>query len=221
MGVAAARLVFLAFFGLTGLIIYNALYLQDLRGAGGHAPSAASHPAVTASAPLPAAPVRTDVPGNSMQTVSPDQLLKAVQRELTALGYVVGRADGEMDATTRDAISAYQKSQDLPVTGLPSDDLLRRILLGDSVADSDSTGALGADGRAAEQDGTVKSVQQVLAELGYSPGPIDGAMGGATARAIKAFQHDRKITETGRITPELLAELKQVTGRDLAQLAAH
>lgn len=218
MGIAAARLVFLAFFGLTGLIIYNALYLQDLRGAGGRAPSASSYPAVTASAPA-AAPVRTDVPGNSMQTVSPDQLLKAVQRELTALGYVVGRADGEMDATTRDAISAYQKSQDLPVTGLPSDDLLRRILLGDSIADSDSTGALSAAGPAPEQDGTVKSVQQVLAELGYSPGPIDGAMGGTTARAIKAFQHDRKITETGRITPELLAELKQVTGRDLAQLA--
>ena len=154
-----------------------------------------------------------------MQTVSPDQLLKAVQRELTALGYVVGRADGEMDATTGDAISAYQKSQDLPVTGLPSDDLLRRILLGDSIADSDSTGALGASDPAAEQDGTVKSVQQVLAELGYSPGPVDGAMGGATARAIKAFQHDRKIAETGRITPELLAEFKQVTGRDLAQLA--
>ena len=154
-----------------------------------------------------------------MQSVSPDQLLKAVQRELTALGYVVGRADGEMDATTRDAISAYQKSQDLPVTGLPSDDLLRRILLGDSIADSDSTGALGASDRVAEQDGTVKSVQQVLAELGYSPGPVDGAMGGATARAIKAFQHDRRIAETGRITPELLAELKEVTGRDLAQLA--
>ena len=218
MGVAAARLVFLAFFGLTGLIIYNALYLQDLRGAGGHASSPMSHPAVTASAPS-AAPVRTDVPGNSMQTVSPDQLLKAVQRELTALGYVVGRADGEMDATTRDAISAYQKSQDLPITGLPSDDLLRRILLGDSIADSDSTGTLGSSGQAAEQDVTVKSVQQVLAELGYSPGPVDGAMGGATARAIKAFQHDRKISETGRITPEPLAELKQVTGRDLAQLA--
>ena len=29
MGVAAARLVFLAFLGLTGSIIYNALYLQE------------------------------------------------------------------------------------------------------------------------------------------------------------------------------------------------
>ena len=32
MGVVAARLVFLAFVGLTGSIIYNALYLQDLHG---------------------------------------------------------------------------------------------------------------------------------------------------------------------------------------------
>ncbi len=32
MGVVAARLVFLAFVGLTGSIIYNALYLQELHG---------------------------------------------------------------------------------------------------------------------------------------------------------------------------------------------
>ena len=32
MGVVAPRLVFLAFVGLTGSIIYNALYLQDLHG---------------------------------------------------------------------------------------------------------------------------------------------------------------------------------------------
>jgi len=32
MGVVLARLVFLAFLGLTGTIIYNALYLQDQHG---------------------------------------------------------------------------------------------------------------------------------------------------------------------------------------------
>ena len=32
MGVVAARLVFLGFVGLTGSIIYNALYLQELHG---------------------------------------------------------------------------------------------------------------------------------------------------------------------------------------------
>ena len=226
MGLAVARLVFLGFFGLTGLIIYNALYLQDLRGSA-HAPSPSVQPSATASAPAYApiivAPVRTDLPPSSMENVAQDQLAKAVQRELTALGYVVGRSDGTLDEATREAISSYQKSHGLPVTGTPSDDLLRHILLGDTVAQSSSTGSVDtASGRDGEDgDRTVKTVQKVLADLGYAPGPIDGAMGGATRSAITAFQRDRKIEQTGRIGPELLAEIKRVTGQDLAQAVAH
>jgi peptidoglycan hydrolase-like protein with peptidoglycan-binding domain len=63
-------------------------------------------------------------------------------------------------------------------------------------------------------------VQQILADLGYSPGAVDGAMGDATARAISAFQHDRKMPETGDITPELLTELERVTGRETGKVVA-
>ncbi len=45
-------------------------------------------------------------------------------------------------------------------------------------------------------------------------------MGVETQRAISAFQRDRKISENGRITPELLDEIKRVTGRDLTKTAA-
>ncbi len=67
---------------------------------------------------------------------------------------------------------------------------------------------------------TSRRCSNVLADLGYAPGPVDGAWGPATAHAITAFQHDRKMAETGRITPELLRELKRVTGRDLTKMAA-
>ena len=66
----------------------------------------------------------------------------------------------------------------------------------------------------------MRAIQQILADLGYSPGPIDGAMGDATSRAISAFQHDRKLPETGTITPKLLGELERVTGRDTGKLLA-
>jgi peptidoglycan hydrolase-like protein with peptidoglycan-binding domain len=49
---------------------------------------------------------------------------------------------------------------------------------------------------------------------------VDGAVGDATTRAITTFQRDRKMAETGLITPELLRELKRVTGRDLTKTAA-
>ncbi len=112
------------------------------------------------------------------------------------------------------------RAHGLTVTGLPSDDLLRQILLGDSVKPSAATGAvaqLAADDHSARGDTTVKAVQQILADLGYAPGPVDGAMGGSTERAISAFQRDRKIAVTGRITPEMLREIKRVTGRSLAE----
>ena len=51
----------------------------------------------------------------------------------------------------------------------------------------------------------MKAVQQILADLGYAPGPVDGALGGATTRAISAFQRDRKIAETGRISARAAA----------------
>ena len=226
MGVVATRLVFLAFVGLTGSIIYNALYLQELHGSA--ALTAASRQVSTpVSAPpvevvtLP--PVSTDLPALEAGEGRAELLLKAVQRELASRGYDVGPADGKPSDKTRAAISAYEKSRGLPVTGVATDELLRDILLGASVQPAGATGSVDAEkalSPKAKEDAKVKTVQQILADLGYAPGAVDGALGGATTRAINAFQHDRKIAQTGRITPELMRELKRVTGRDLTKTAA-
>jgi len=226
MGVVATRLVFLAFVGLTGSIIYNALYLQELHGSA--ALTAASRQVSTpVSAPpvevvtLP--PVSTDLPALEAGEGGAELLLKAVQRELASRGYDVGPADGKPSDKTRAAISAYEKSRGLPVTGVAMDELLRDILLGASVQPAGATGSVDAEkalSPKAKEDAKVKTVQQILADLGYAPGAVDGALGGATTRAINAFQHDRKIAQTGRITPELMRELKRVTGRDLTKTAA-
>ena len=45
MGVLFTRLVFLAFVGMTGFIVYNALYLQEQQQIAGFVPSAPSSPA--------------------------------------------------------------------------------------------------------------------------------------------------------------------------------
>jgi peptidoglycan hydrolase-like protein with peptidoglycan-binding domain len=222
MGVVATRLVFLAFVGLTGSIIYNALYLQEQHG------TAASRQVATPASPAPIEivklpPVSTDLPPLEAGEGGAELLVKAVQRELATRGYDVGPEDGKPSDKTRAAISAYEKGRGLPVTGVATDALLRDILLGGSVQPAGATGSVDAEkalSPKAKEDVKVKAVQQILADLGYAPGPVDGALGGATTRAINAFQHDRKIAQTGRITPELLRELKRVTGRDLAKTAA-
>jgi len=55
----------------------------------------------------------------------------------------------------------------------------------------------------------------VLSDLGYDPGPSDGAMGATTKTAIEAFQRDCKLVQDGRITPVLLREIKRVTGKSI------
>lgn len=249
MSVVTARLVFLAFFGLTGTIIYNALYLQEHASRGAATPSTSAPkvagesqttpqigettpdqvtlPIEQASAPtapenLP--PVSTDTPPLDSQVGESQLVVRAVQRELAARGYDVGALDGNLSDKTRAAISAYQTKQGLAVTGVPSDELLRQILLGDSLESAATTGSLAAEDSIeanAAEGSTIKRVQQTLADLGYAPGPIDGAWGANTARAISAFQRDRNIAETGRITPELFVEFQRVTGRDLTKTAAH
>lgn len=232
-----ARLMFLAFIGLTGFIIYNALYLQDLRNAAvlptlmsRSAPSPAIPSGAAAKPPEPAKlrAVTTDLPPLQVQH-APEQLVTAIQRELAARGYGGGPADGKLREETRKAIASFEQDNGLPVTGSPSDELLRRILLGETAPPAASTGSVvsAAGGGAGEKlsstakvDTTVKQLQQILADLGYAPGPIDGAMGNESQRAVSAFQRDRKIAPTGRITPELLREIKRVTGRDLAAAAS-
>jgi peptidoglycan hydrolase-like protein with peptidoglycan-binding domain len=222
MGVAAARLVFLAFLGLTGSIIYNALYLQDVHNA---ASGGMGRPSAPANAPVEVAklpPVSTDLPPLEPQQDGPSLIVRAVQRELAARGFDVGPVDGTASAKTAAAISAYQKANGLPVTGTATDALLRHILLGDAAPSSGATGSVTEKANAGKTGdaAAVKAVQQILADLGYSPGPVDGAMGDATARAISAFQHDRNLPETGDITPELVTELERVTGRETGKVVA-
>jgi lytic murein transglycosylase len=52
---------------------------------------------------------------------------QALQQSLTAAGFDTGGTDGVMGAKTKAAISAYQASAGLPVTGEPSLELLRRF----------------------------------------------------------------------------------------------
>lgn len=235
MSVVATRLIFLAFLGLTGFITYNALYLQEQRN-GALLPTAGASRVPLPDGPIhvanPAAPapkpvaVTTDLPPLRGQA-APQQLVTAVQRELAARGYASGPVSGKLSEETRRAIAAFEKDHGLAITGSPSDELLRRILLGEAAAPAASTGSVGATNVAprakpnptASSD-SIKQVQQILADLGYAPGPIDGTLGDETERAVSAFQRDRKIAQNGRITPELLREIKRVTGRDLSATAS-
>lgn len=70
-------------------------------------------------------PLRASFPPDATGLTIEDR--KELQRRLTAAGFDTGGADGVIGARTAEAISAYQRSAGLPVTGQPSRELLLRL----------------------------------------------------------------------------------------------
>jgi Putative peptidoglycan binding domain len=53
----------------------------------------------------------------------------------------------------------------------------------------------------------VKAMQKALQDKGMDPGPIDGIMGPKTMAALKAFQKDQKLSESGRLDDQTREKL--------------
>jgi hypothetical protein len=54
--------------------------------------------------------------------------MKDVQQKLIKLGFLTGSADGQFGPKTRTALEAFQKAQQIEVTGLPDQNTLFRLL---------------------------------------------------------------------------------------------
>lgn len=55
----------------------------------------------------------------------------------------------------------------------------------------------------------VREIQQILTDLGYAPGPIDGLFGGKTRAAIASFQREKGLEPDGKPTPRILEILRK------------
>ncbi len=143
-------------------------------------------------------------------------VVQDLQSELTEMDFYDGVVDGLPGPRTRDAIMAYQKANGLAVNGEPTEELLDKLRFNRRIAEvaqtpaPTTTSAIAPPKESVNKD--VQLVQSGLAELGYSPGPVDGVLGEQTRQAIRKFEQDRQLVETGRISPLLLRELRKVTG---------
>lgn len=59
------------------------------------------------------------------------------------------------------------------------------------------------------QQKRVREIQQILTDLGYEPGPVDGLFGGKTRAAIQAFQREKGLEPDGLATDRVLEALKK------------
>ncbi len=150
-------------------------------------------------------------PSAPAKSTSQTEVTRAVQRELQIRGYETGARDGVAGVMTRGAILAYEHDHGLPLTARPSEELLKAIILGEG-------GKLGAKKgtkvETAEAQDVIRSVQRSLAKLGYKVDAANGRLTPDTARAIRAFEGDQALSETGRVSGPLISRLARLTSDD-------
>ncbi len=145
-------------------------------------------------------------------------IVRAVQRELDQRGYAPGPSDGMVHPVTRAAIMAYEFDHGMPLTGQPSEDLLKGILFGITATRAQGASARQISPEAAE---IVRSVQQSLSKLGFAIGTIDGRIGEETARAIRRFEAQQGLPQTGRISGAMFTKLTEATARQQRKAMAY
>lgn len=136
--------------------------------------------------------------------------IRAVQRELEARGYQPGGEDGVPGLVTRAAVLAYEHDNNLPLTAEPSEALLKHLLLGETQG---AVKARGDETPGPQAEQVIRTVQQSLAKAGYAVGKVDGRVGEETVRAIREFETDQNLRETGRISGQLMARLGTLAGQ--------
>ena len=173
-------------------------------------PEAASVPAsAPATAPAPMTAVFAAPPAPQQPAESPAQrLVTALERELSQRGYadqLKARSNG-----LRLAVLAYEFDAGMPLTGQPTETLLKQILFDLNQAPH---GAF-AD-RAEVNPRLVMEIQKALLGLGFFRGTLSARMDILTSGAVKDFERHRGLQLTGRLNEATLLELIAYSGQPL------
>jgi peptidoglycan hydrolase-like protein with peptidoglycan-binding domain len=141
----------------------------------------------------------------------PITLVRAIQKKLQHFGYRNLPQDGIAGLETRAAILATEFEQGLPLSGEPADTVLSALYF----LEASGRTRLPASDRFERDARLVKDVQDLLAKLGYTSGPISGKFDAWTRDAVRKFENDRRLNADGRLTERILLEMVIEKGEPL------
>lgn len=125
--------------------------------------------------------------------------VKRAQLELNLNNFDAGRPDGVASPKTVEAVRAYQRSAGLAADGCITQSLVDHLqfVLPKTVKP-----------RLSRAKPEVIEAQTLLTRRGYYLGTVDGIEGRMTRAALRRFQKDAGLPETGAIDESLIAEIK-------------
>ena len=138
-----------------------------------------------------------------------ETLVNTYQQILKNHGFLDGEVDGVYGQDTVNAVYAFQRHQNLPVSGAIDEEtsvaLNAMDTSFDKVANKDTSRdylwGMGDEGK------DVKRIQEKLKKAGYLTGEADGIYGNDTFNAVQNLQADSGIPVTGMITETTLSKL--------------
>lgn len=148
------------------------------------------------------------VASSSSQASSSD--VETAQTVLKALGMYSGQITGNIGSKTKAAIEAFQKKYGLTQSGTTDAATmakLKAVSSGNSETAADSSDTSSSSSYSTND---VETAQTILKALGLYYGEITGNVGSKTRAAIKKFQGQYGITQTGIPSAETLTMLNSV-----------
>ena len=157
-------------------------------------------------------PTATPNPNTIAQRTDKNSTVTAIQERLKQLGYMSANATGYFGETTEKAVTSFQQVNGLSDTGVV-DKTTYNLLMSTKAKKKDGTvsGSTPAptseptpDPNIVAQRGDTSSevttIQNRLRALGYFTVNSTGTFGAATESAVKAFQKNNNLAETGIVT---------------------
>jgi len=128
----------------------------------------------------------------------------ALQEALIELGFLKGTADGVYGNATAQAVMAFQRMNDYPITGVADANLQAFLFNGKpknaSSVKTEIKTLPAIDGltvKSGDRGVIVRTIQSRLKELGYYEGIVTGSYDVATVKAVRTFQKKHGLTQDG------------------------
>ncbi len=146
----------------------------------------------------------------TVQLGSTGLVVRAVQEALTELGFYTGTVDSKYGSGTEKAMLAFQKKNKITQSGI-ADEASQKLLFDGTPLNSKGTRksvktlspVIGTAAKQGKTGELVERIHQRLKELGYYSGEVTDTYTKDTTAAVKAFQKNHTLKQTGIADSEM------------------